>query len=234
MALIRFGGGVVQMSGSIAGDTFARNRFGNYSRARTKPVNPNSDRQMNARAVIMMLAEQWREDPMTDAIRTAWGVYADSVNWNNKLGESVKLTGFNMFVRSNAALIMAGGALVTAAPVTLGLPPGDPTFACAGSVASQKISVTFDTGFDWVGEDDAYMSIEMGLPQSPTRNFFGGPYRFAGSIPGYLASPPTSPQEIDPGWVLVLGQKVWCRARIIRADARVSTQFGCDPFAVGA
>lgn len=233
-ALIKYGGGIVQMSGSIAGNTHARNRYGNYMRARTKPVNPRSARQMGARILIMFLAEQWRESPMTDAIRTAWQTYANSVNWQNKLGETVKLTGFNMFVRSNAAIITAGGDLITAAPSTLGLPPGDPAFVVTGSAATQLLSVAFDTGFDWVDEDDAFFSVEMGLPQSPSRNFFGGPYRFGGSEEGDLASPPTSPFTITAPFTLVEGQKVWCRARIIRADARCSTQFGCDPFAIGA
>jgi hypothetical protein len=234
MALIRFGSGVVQMSGSIAGDTYARNRFGNYNRARTKPVNPQSERQEKARATVMMLAEQWRESPMTDDIRTAWGVYANSVTWFNKLGEIIKLTGFNMFVRNNAALLAAGGSLVTAAPTDLGLPPGDPTFAVAGSADGKKLSVTFDEDFDWVEEEGAYMSIEMGLPQNASRNFFGGPWRFAGAIAGSKTSAPESPTEIDPAWVLTAGQRIWCRARIIRADSRCSTQFNSAPFVAGA
>lgn len=234
MALVKYGGGIVQMSGSIAGTTHARNRYGNYARARTKPVNPRSPRQMGARILVMMLAEQWRESPMTDLIRTAWGTYAASVNWNNKLGEVIKLTGFNMFMRGNAALMRAGGALVTAGPTDLGLPSADPTFACAGSVASQEISVTFDNAKAWADEDDAYLSVEMGLPQSPSRNFFAGPYRWGGSEEGVTGTPPTSPFTFTAPFTLVLGQKIWCRAKIIRADARASTPFGCDPFAVGA
>lgn len=234
MALIKYGGGIVQMSGSIAGNTHARNRFGNYVRSRTKPVNPRSARQMGARLLIMMLAEQWREDPMTDAIRTAWQTYASSVNWNNKLGEVVKLTGFNMFIRGNAALIAAGGGLITAAPTDLGLPSADPTFAVSGSEASAKLSVTLDNTMDWANENDAFLSVEMGCPQNASRNFFGGPWRFAAGIPGDSSSPPTSPVEIDPPFTLIEGQKVWCRAKIIRADARASTPFSADPFAVGA
>lgn len=234
MALIKYGGGIVQMSGSIAGNTHARNRFGNYMRSRTKPVNPKSSRQMAARILIMFLSEQWRESPMTDAIRTAWGVYANSVNWNNALGETVLLTGFNHFIRSNAARMTAGGALVTAAPTDLGLPPGDPTFACSGSEATNLISVVFDTGFDWVDEDDAWFSVEMGSPQNPTRNFFGGPWRFGGSEEGDSVTPPTSPFTFTAPFTLIEGQKVWCRASIIRADARVSTRFGADPFLVAA
>lgn len=233
MALIKFGGGVVQMSGSIAGDTFARNRFGNYSRARTKPVNPKSPRQMAARILVMMLAEQWRESPMTDAIRTAWETYANSVNWNNKLGEAVKLTGFNHFIRSNASRITAGGSLITAAPTDLGLPPADPAFVCTGSEATNLISVAFDVTFDWVDEDAGYFSVDQGEPQNASRNFFGGPFRWGGSEQGNLTTPPTSPFTFTAPFTLIEGQKVWCRARVIREDARCSTQFGAAPFAVG-
>lgn len=234
MALIRYGGGIIQMSGSIAGNTFARNRFGNYSRARTKPVNPKSNRQMAARTIIMYLAEQWRESPMDDTIRIAWQTYADSVDWLNKLGETVTLTGFNMFMRANASLLAAGGVIVTAAPTDLGLPPGDPLFAVTGSAATQLLSVTFDENFDWIDEDLAYMLIDMGLPQSPSRNFFGGPYRISDAIEGNSTTPPTAPETMTAPFTLVEGQKVWCRASIIRADGRVSTKFGAAPFAVSA
>lgn len=71
MALIKYGAGVVQMSGSIAGDVHARNRFGNYTRPRTKPVNPQSARQTAIRAIVAYVAEIWREPPMTGVIRTA-------------------------------------------------------------------------------------------------------------------------------------------------------------------
>jgi len=232
MALIKYGGGIVQMSGSIAGDTHARNRFGNYMRARTKPVNPKSARQSAARIIIMFLAEQWRESPMDDAKRLAWETYAAGVNWNNKLGESIKLTGFNMFIRSNAALIAAGGSLITTGPPDIGLPPGDSALAVACDATAQKISVTFDEAFDWALETGAYLSVEMGHPQNPTRNFFGGPWRFAAGIAGVDTTGVSSPQLIDPPFTLTPGQKVWCRAKIIRKDARASTPFEAPPVIV--
>ena len=234
MALIRYGGGIVQMSGSIAGNTFARNRFGNYARSRTKPVNPRSSRQMGARTIIMYLAEQWRESPMTDAIRTAWQTYADSVSWLNKLGETVTLTGFNMFMRANASLLAAGGAIVTAAPTDLGLPPADPLFAVTGSASTQLLSVVFDPLFDWNIIDLGWLLVDQATPQSPSRNFCNGPYRVAGAIEGDTASPPTSPQTLTAPFTLVQGQKIWCRASIIEADGRVSTKFGADPFLCSA
>lgn len=237
MALIRYGGGIVQMSGSIAGDTFARNRFGNYSRARTKPVNPKSSRQVAARIAVMFLAEQWRESPMTAAKRTAWETYGAAINWLNKLGETIHLTGYQHFVRSNAAILAVGGTYVQDGPTTLSLPPGDPDFAISGvSEATQDFDVAFDDGFDWCSEDGAYFVMFQGQPQNASRNFFGGPYRRCAYLSGNSGAPVTSPQAglTNIGYTLTEGQKVWWLAAIIRADGRVSTKFGCDPTTVGA
>jgi len=232
MALVKFGAGIVQMSGSIAGVVHARNRFGNYTRPRTKPINPKSNRQVAALILVMFLAEQWRESPMTDEIRIAWQTYASSFNWVNRLGEQVTLTGFNAFIMCNSALITAGGALITAAPAALGLPPGDPDFVCTGSEADKKIAVAFDNTSDWAGEEGGFLAVYQGSPRSVSHNFFGGPFRFCGAIPGAV-SPPESGVELDPAYTLTEGQKVWCEARVIRADSRCSTRFRSVPFVVG-
>jgi len=237
MALVKYGGGIVQMSGSLAGNTFARNRSGNYARARTKPVNPKSARQSAIRAIVMMLAEQWRETPMTDVIRTAWKTYADSVQWNNKLGEVITLSGFNHFIRSNAAMITAGGAMVTAGPTDLGLPAGDPTFDITGlGEAAATASVVFNDTNEWCDEDDGFLSIFMGEPQNPTRNFFDGPWRFWQAVAGDSVAPPTTPDGPTGSlpFTAIEGQKVWFQAQIIRSDGRVSTRFECDPVTVVA
>ena len=234
MALIQYGGGIVQMSGSIAGNTHARNRFGNYTRARTKPINPNTDRQAAARARIMDLAEQWGQDPMDDAKRAAWETYANAVAMQNRLGQVIHLSGFNHYIRSNAAILAAGGTRVDDAPTTLSLPDADPTFTVTGSAASGQLSVQFDDSLDWANEDGGYLLVHMHIPMIPTRNFLGGPWRVAGAIAGQSGSPPTSPQTIDAPFTLVQGQLTVCKARIIRADGRVSNPFRCDPFVVGA
>lgn len=234
MALVKFGTGISQISGAVGGSVFARNRFANYVRTWRKPVDPQSPRQTAARLLIVFLAEQWRETPMTDAIRLAWETYADSVGWLNRIGEAVKLTGYNHFIRSNAARMAVEAALVTAAPTDLGLPNADPTFVVAGSEGDEELSVTFNNTLSWAGETGGYLSVEMGIPQNPTRNSFDGPWRNAGGIAGVTGTPPTSPQILTPPFTLVEGQKIWTRARIIRADARCSTQWGSAPFVASA
>ena len=237
MALVKYGAGIVQMSGSIAGDVHARNRFGNYIRPRTKPVNPNSERQAAARSAIMFLAEQWREAPMTDLKRAAWDAYAASVAWNNRLGETVHLTGFNHFIRSNAALLRIGAAIVTDGPPDLGLPAADPTMVISAlSAAAQTFTITFDDTADWCSEDDAYLIVEAGQPQNPTRNFFGGPWRFNNSVIGSNGVPIVSPivAKTISAWTAIETQLIWFRFSIIRADSRLTTKFNSAPVTVAA
>jgi len=228
MALIKFGGGITQMSGSIAGNTFARNRYGNYVRSRTKPVNPNSTAQGLARSAVGLLAQAWRTD-LSVAQRSAWKTYADAVAMKNKLGETTYMSGFNHFVRSNAYLAYTGVALVEAGPTVLALPEKDPTLAVAISVATQQIAVTFDNALAWANEDGGFLIIYQGEPQNATRNFFAGPWKYCYRIEGDAVTPPTSPGAITVQYPAVLGQKSWVYARIFRADGRIS-----EPMVVSA
>jgi hypothetical protein len=233
MALARFGGGLIQLLGSVAGNTFARNRYGNYVRPRTKPVNPKSDRQSQARQIIQQLTDYWSSGEMSDAERAAWGTYAAAVAMKNRLGESIFLTGFNHFVRSNAARMAVGGSIIEAGPTELSLPGSDPTFAVTADAGTGLLTVAFDDGQDWAGESGAFLSVSMGRPQIDTRNYFGGPFRNAGGLIGSTGVPLTSPQTLVAPFTLVTGQKVWAFARLIRADGRASNPFFAPALIVG-
>lgn len=224
--LVKFGGGVTQMSGSIGGTTFARNRFGNYGRARTKPVNPNSPSQVVVRSALSYLTERWNGALMA-AQRTAWETYAQAVSMKNRIGEVVNLTGFNHYVRSNMINKQLGLAIVDDAPTELVLPEKDSTFAAAISEASQKATITFDEELDWVDEDGAYLFIFQGVPQVGTRNYFRGPWHYMGKVTGNHTTPPETGVEIDVHYTAVEGQKVWFMARIVRADGRITEKFFC-------
>lgn len=232
MALVRFGAGIVQMSGSIAGTTFARNASGNYARSRTKPVNPASAPQEQIRAVVAYLTDRWLET-VTTSQRAAWGDYALAVAMKNRLGESIHLSGFNHYIRSNSAIIYAGATVVDAAPIELSLPDQDTTISFTASEATQNLSVTFDASAAWAAEVGGYMFIRMGRPQNPTRNFFAGPYLYADKIDGAVL-PPTSPATITAPTTISAGHRLWIAARIARADGRISEIFHAGPTLVGA
>ncbi len=232
MALIKFGGGIVQMSGSIAGNTFARNRYGNYVRARTKPINPNTARQILIRAALAFLTTRWSQT-LTAVQRTAWNLYAANVVMTNKLGESMNLSGFNHYIRSNTLLKRFGAVPVDDGPVIFEIPAADPTFSVTASEATQQLTFVYDDTLAWNNEDEGFLSLFQGQPQNAQRNFFGGPWRFAGAVAGATGVPAPSPRLLDVEFAIAEGQRQWVYARISRADGRMSAPFRADVF-VGA
>jgi len=220
MALIKFGGGVIQASGSIAGTTYARNRFGNYSRSRTKPVNPQSAGQNLIRSSLAYLSQYWGAI-LSSEQRGAWATFAASVPSLNRLGEQVYLTGFNQFLKSNIVRLQAEQTIIQEGPTVLTLPETDPTFAVTADANGQSVSVAYDANLPWVTDTGARMHVYMGQPQNATRNFFGGPYKYMGSI----EDGGTGTEQMTPPYTLTEGQKVWFYARIQRSDGRLSGKF---------
>jgi len=229
MALVKYGGGIVQMSGSIAGNTHARNRFGNYIRARTKPVNPNSAKQSLVRSIIQTLTARWSQT-LTAVQRTAWKTYADNVNMHNKLGEVVHLSGFNHYIRSNHWFARMGRTLVDAGPTVFELPETDPTMSITISEATQQVTMTFDDTLPWCSEDDAMIVILQSPGMNPQRNFFGGPWTGRSAKVGASGVPVTSPQDYASITVATELQRVWVKFRILRADGRLSQPFTANCF----
>jgi len=229
MALVKYGGGIIQMAGSIAGNTYARNRSGNYVRARTVPTNPNTARQQTIRNALALLTARWSQTLTVDQ-RTAWELYASNLLMTNRLGEAVHITGFNHYLRSNLILQQSGLTLVDAGPTIFELPAKDPTFAITASEAAQEISVTFDDTMDWSLETGAYLVKFQGQPQNPQRNFFAGPWRLMGNVAGVDSTGASSPDVEAAVFVITELQHLWVYARIIRADGRLSEPFRADCF----
>lgn len=223
---------LIAASGSLNGTTYSHNRYGQYIRGRSIPVNPSSQRQQDVRAVFTSLTADWSE-VLTQAQRDAWILYGNTVTTINKLGDPINLTGIAMFVRSNTVLLQAGLPQINDGPTTFSLPSVDPTVVATVSEATQLISVVFDDQLAWVGEDDAAMHILMASPKGAGVQFIDGPFRFAGQILGDGTTPPTSPTTIEVPFVATELQKSQIQARIVRADGRVSSPFR-DTFEVAA
>lgn len=214
------------------GLTFSHNRYGSYIRNRSTPVNPNTDRQQAARGAFAQAAVLWSET-LTQANRVAWNDYASAVPVLNKIGQTVFLTGFAMFLRSASMLILDAHAAVAPGPTVLTLPLVDGTMAATISEATQLISLAFDDTMAWLDEDDAYMFVSMMKPCGVGREYLVGHQRFAASIAGDAVTPPTTPTTIACPFVCTEGQKVIVSCRIGRADGRLSNPF-LDSLSVAA
>lgn len=229
MALIKYGGGIIQMSGSIAGNTYARNRYGNYARARTKPTNPNTAKQVLVRSVMQNLTTRWAQT-LSSAQRAAWNLYGTNVAMLNKLGETIKLSGFNHYIRSNHWFDRMSRTLVDDGPTTFELPATDPSMSISISEATQLVTMTFDDSQAWCSEDDAMLVILQSQPQNPQRNFFNGPWTGRSAKVGAAGVPVVSPLDYASITVATEGQRIWVKFRILRADGRLSQPFYADTF----
>ncbi len=231
MALIRFPEGQ-QRSGSVGGTVYSHNRYGAYIRARSIPVNVNSDRQVAVRNVLRNLAIAW-ENVLTPVQRAAWDEYAANVVWQNKLGDSVSLTGLAHYIRTNVPYFLAFSTAIDAAPTIFNLAAAEAKLSVTAAESVQVVVIAFDDTADWCSEDGAYQVAYMGLPQNANIKFFGGPYRKMGVIAGNSLTPPTSNVEMSAAFPIALGQRVWVKTRIGRADGRLS-EFAERNFLVSA
>lgn len=218
MALIRFAEGQ-QRSGSIGGTVYSHNRHGAYIRARSVPVNPNTDRQVAIRNSARALAIAW-ENVLTQAQRDAWETYGANVGWLNRLGDPVHLTGLNHYLRTNTQSIALGKPRMDTAPVIFNLAAAELALGATASEATQQITITYDDTETWANEAGAFQFFQVGMPQNSGIKFFGGPYRYAFLADG--ATPAVSPAIFTYPWPFAQGQRLWVRSRILRADGRLS------------
>lgn len=212
---------IAAASGSAGGLTASRNRYGMYFRARSVPVNPNTTFQQDVRANLSAVVGMWAE--LTDIQRSAWETYGANVSVLNKLGQSVNLTGFAHYVRSNTARMQAGLPVVDDGPAVFSLPSFTPvTVSGVVGAGSMVGSIAFDDTQDWVDEDDAGMIYAVSRPVSPTINFFKGPFRYVDTILGDSGTPETSPEAFVSPFASAPGQRFYMQIRLSLADGRLS------------
>jgi hypothetical protein len=151
-------------SGSIAGTTFSHNRAGQYTRNRRMPCQPvGSGRRGTVRTNFAAASAAWAGIGAT--LQLSWNNYAAGKPYTDALGQSIKLTGHQMFVAINSQLLNCGSAVSTAVPLS------DTVFAAGFSaftgVAGASLSIT-PSG---LGVATDHLLIALSAPQSAGRGF---------------------------------------------------------------
>lgn len=210
-------------SGSIGGATASRNKGGQYFRRRAIPTNPATEQQQAVRNGLASLTNAW-SNTLTDAQRAAWDVYAFNVAWIDSLGQSIKLSGQQMYIRSNVPRLQAGLARVQAGPTTYSL--GTLTTPVVTSINDDGSSaINFTNTDEWATQAGGALLVYFSRPVSPAINFFKGPYQYAGRVNG-ATTPPTSPSMGITAPFEMAGQagnRVFVQFRGTSADGRLSS-----------
>jgi len=211
---------ITEGSGSIGGLTFSHNRAGMYIRSRSVPTNPNSERQGIVRSALSMAQAWWKT--MDETGRAQWQQYADNTPLRDALGRELKLTGLQMFIRTEVFYEVNGLDPPATAPAEPGL-----AFLTLPSItwdeATQKVKVAFTNTDDWANGPIGLLSVFCSRLLPRTRNFWRGPYQLLGTIRG-AATPPTSPVSFDPPEPVSGDSRLFFRFRCADTQARLSAE----------
>lgn len=152
----------VPQSGSIAGTTHSHNRAGQYTRNRRAPVQPRTARQTTIRAQFGANSSAWAA--LTGSQQAAWVAFADSFPITDSLGQTIKLTGHQMYVAINTNLVNAGLAISSVPPLSNAVfGPAPVTFTFSHTTGG---SISFTAG----GASDKLL-VAYSKPMSAGRSF---------------------------------------------------------------
>lgn len=210
---------VAAASGSVGGCTFSRNHFGQYIRRRAVPVNPGSTQQNIMTAALGTLVARWKT--LSQAVRDAWTNYALNTPRTDSLGNTITLTGQQMYVSLNTLRLQTPTTVIDAAPVVFGAAILTPPVITSLIFSTGILTYTFTNTDTWATAVGGFLLVYISRAQSPTTMFFKGPYRLTGNTPG-AGTPPTSPGTETSVFTIQVGQRAHVQFRAINATGQIS------------
>jgi len=217
MSLVKFGGGVSELLGSLGGTTFSKNKSGAFARVRKKPRFPRANLQAQREATVSTYSKTWATI-LSDAQRACWNSLAATLTWTNRLGDNYSPSGANIYVRSNALLMLADRVPVTAAPATYDIPIATFTldYLSGTGIRVTSVGALASSSFNTV-------LIFWSGPVSPSRFTFSSPWSFLRKIRSDTLSgvPYTIVDDVD----VVPDQKYFFRFRVVRYQGQNSPEF---------
>ena len=168
MARIKYGNGVADIRGAINGTVFSRNASGAYARNKTAPTNANTPSQVTARSRFQGLTTGWRG--LTEEQRQSFNEAAPSFPQTNVLGETVILTGQQLYMKLNGNLVATGAAPITSAPAPVVMPGATGVIdSLTSGVMDLTMSQELPADFQYVVEASA--PVSAGVTKSNSTRF---------------------------------------------------------------
>jgi hypothetical protein len=187
---------ISEIRNKIAATVYSKNGAGAIIRNRVTPINRRSTLQTNQRQLLGSLASAWRG--LTQAERDGWNSATASFPQTDNLGQTVILTGEQLYVRCNANLVLIGQAQITAAPIPT-------SFAIMALGAVTLTAAAFTVAFTETPVPAGFsMVFRATRPVSAGKNFLGASeFRFV----EVFAAAQATPADIDANYELIFGDK---------------------------
>lgn len=183
MAKTLLGGVVGQISGSVGGMTYSRNRYGTYLRRRAHPTRSESVYAMGAKGRLGTISRAW--SARTDAERAAWYTWASNNPVTDKMGQKQALAGNAAYMMINGRLFAAGAPLLTVPPVGYA-PPGLAELTLVADIGAGAVSVAF-TGTPLAA--GCRIWVQAAVTDGGSQSYVKNKLRFIGVSEDALASP---------------------------------------------
>lgn len=181
MSKIKYSALVSDVRNKLNGSVLSKNRYGNYIRNKTTPVNPQTTFQQNARSALAANSQAW--GGLTEAQRLGWKALAQELPFTDIFGDSKILAANSLYCKLNGNLVKATYAPISEAPLKVSV-PGFSNLELTATMTAGVLSgldVTFDNSA--AGADFAV--IAYATPAiSPGRSFVKNQFRFIGTYSG--------------------------------------------------
>ena len=220
MAKVKFGNGVSEIRGSIAGNTYSRGSYGAYIRNRVTPRNPNTASQQAVRAGLADISQTWRG--LTSAQREQWNTQAPNFSNTNIFGDSQALTGFNFYGKINKNIQVAEGSAITVPPVLASV-TGITSMSVVADTTAGTMAMTFSPAIPATQK----LVVWATAPQSAGKNFVKSEYR----IIQILDSSDSSPADLAAAYIVKFGALPGVNSKVfvkVRATVTLSGLVGTD------
>jgi len=193
----------IPRSGSVAGTTSSHNRAGQYVRNRRTPVNNPTPRRTAIRTAFGAASTQYSF--LTPSEQASWTAAADAHPITDSLGQSIKLTGHQMYVSISTQMANVGEASSPSPP------PSFAVFSLVGTTGSFGLVAGIQLVFSSSGAATDFILIAFSKPVPGGRTFWKTYSQYAtkpgNSINYALSTALYSATFGSP----VIGQKVFVR-----------------------
>lgn len=212
---------VSEVRGTIAATTYARNKGGAVIRNRIVPINRRSNLQSTRRQILASLSSSFRG--LTQTQISGWNSAALNFPISDNLGQTIYLSGQQLYVRFNANLGLIGAAAITNAPAPT-------SFAI---IALTTLTATAGTGAITVAFSPTVpagyaLAMFATRPLSAGKSFVGeSEFRFLESLP----AAEVTPADIAASYATTFGaitasagQKIFVKAFLIETTSGIAGQ----------
>ena len=202
MAKVKYSALIESMRNKLNGSVASRNRYGNYWRNKTTPINRQTSYQVAVRSQFAANSSKWRG--LTQEQRDAWIAAAPNYPFTDEFGDQLFLSGNSLFLKINQNLQNMGASTVNwpQQPVAV----ENPDFTDL-TVTASTTTVTVAAPTSANGTLMVYAAANV----SPGKKFVKNLYKYLGTITGGATPVDINSQIVERFGAKSAGTAVWVK-----------------------